>query len=77
MSGYPRSAAALTQAHRCPAPGCKVVVSPGHVGCHTHWMGLPLRARTVLRAAFRNRETDPDTFAAAQAITAELMQDVA
>ncbi len=77
MSGYPRSVPALEQAHPCPAAGCKQVVSAGHVGCHTHWFALTDRARTVLREAFRARETDPELFLAAQALTAELMQGAA
>lgn len=75
MSGYPRSPRALAQAHPCPVPACRAVVSPGHVGCHEHWMAIPTSKRKVLRQAFRQREALPDQYAAALVLAAELMQE--
>jgi hypothetical protein len=51
--------------HRCPAPGCRALLSDGFVGCNVHWCRVPKPLRAPLVAAFQSRVDDPAGYAAA------------
>lgn len=51
--------------HRCPAPGCRVQISPAQLACRPHWRMIPWAIRARILREFHRHPGSVDHLAAA------------
>jgi len=53
---------ALSQASRCPVPGCGAEIDPSRLMCHVHWYLVPKQIRDRVWATWRSGRgtSDPE-----------------
>jgi hypothetical protein len=57
--------------HRCPAPGCQIIVKSAMLACKPHWFQLSKPVREAIWATVGKSTLDPDRRAALTAAMEE------
>lgn len=52
----PRKTSTGWPAHKCPAPGCEVMVPKVQLACRVHWFTIPQEIRSRLWTAYRSHD---------------------